>query len=763
MGTTFRVFRVQVLFCALFIASVMPSVARAQTITVDIDELSEALDASRMDSSAVETLVLDRIQRRLDELDLELSDNGLVLRDEITNRVVEDGCVGTTIRQMTTEITLSGDTGISLTLESLFDPIGLSLAVVANIDARGRAQQVFGFRLGDCVELASDSFDFSAVGPLSILLDLSLELNPQFITENTLRLTPEVTITGELRESDITVDVDDSLLRSVLESFLQSEVDDLLSADGLRDQVAGLQDSLNDSLAQEDGSIDLELPPANDDQIAALYELLTPQARFPLTTEFLNSKRLEILAALIFSDQQRIEEILEDAAFCELTSTLQTDLQPRAIYQLANSACVVADTSTDGVRYSDASCTEAFDFFQTSFSDFCAVALDADRLGNAQSNSFELQQWTLSPATRFEIGALPVEGKAQPYVQRINYKNAAGNNGNCALEMRVYKDSPGSGDTGTGDKPLIALHGGSWQNRGTGFLGIENMATHFVDQGFVVFAPFYRLVSDSDGSPECHNATFEQLLSDVDDAFDWVQQNAINYGASGKPVVFGQSAGGHLAGYLSVTKPQQVERAVLFYPPTDFTDFASQIQSGEYTNQTGINIMQRVIGVPFDQVDLQSDLVVNNSFPTIVAAQPDSFPPMFLLHGESDSLLPFRQSVRLCNALAGDIENGPASLDLNTQSTRRTFACDDRGSQLHLIAEGEHALDLCISDELCAAGSPASAASTADSIQQTLDWSAASDLLAVNQVSDNGGGGAFGFWLLWIALPGLYVRAVNRY
>ena len=173
--------------------------------------------------------------------------------------------------------------------------------------------------------------------------------------------------------------------------------------------------------------------------------------------------------------------------------------------------------------------------------------------------------------------------------------------------------------------------------------------------------------------------------------------------------------------------------------------------------------MQRVIGVRFDQVDLQSDLVVNNSFPTIVAAQPDSFPPMFLLHGESDSLLPFRQSVRLCNALAGDIENGPASLDLNTQSTRRTFACDDRGSQLHLIAEGEHALDLCISDELCAAGSPASAASTADSIQQTLDWSAASDLLAVNQVSDNGGGGAFGFWLLWIALPGLYVRAVNRY
>ena len=746
--------RIQTFFCgvavcvAILLSPVGAKIARAETVVVTLQDLGEALESNRFEPDAVRRLILEEIQRKFDELELQLTDNELLLQDVVTDQIVEDGCTSTLIRSLTTDVTLAGDTGISIGLESLFDPVELALRVGASVNAIGRAQQIFGFRLGSCVEVASDSFDFSAIGPLDVQLDLSISLNPQWLDEGTLRVVPTVAVTGELFESNITVDVDDSLLRGILESFFQDEVDDLFSADRLQDELTGLQDSLNARLMTEltDGVLDIELPPADDEQIKALYELLTPQSRFPLTAEFLRDNRLEIIAALIFEDDDRIDEILESAALCEIARVLRSDLPVATAYEWRGGSCVSADQTIEGTHFSDAGCTRPFEYYPTSFSEFCATALDSQRLGNAQSNSFELQRWSLSPGTRFDLSALPLEAKNQPYVQRVNYKNAQTDNGNCALEMRVYKVNPNAENL----KPLIAFHGGSWQNRGTGFLGVENMATQFVDQGFVVFAPFYRLLHDSDGTAECHNANFDQLLSDVQDSLVWVQQNSESYGASGKPVVFGQSAGGHLAAYLAVQQPLEIERAVLFYAPTDFTDFGGQIIREEYTNEAGIRIMQRVTGLPAGEFDLQSATVIDNTFPAIVAAQPESYPPMYILHGESDSLLPARQSVRMCNGLFGDVENGPVPYDVNTATVARSFNCDDRGSQLHLIAEGEHTLDLCISDELCAAGSPASAAATAEAIEGMLVWAAADSLTGYSNSQPRGGGGSIG--LMWIAL-----------
>ena len=152
--------------------------------------------------------------------------------------------------------------------------------------------------------------------------------------------------------------------------------------------------------------------------------------------------------------------------------------------------------------------------------------------------------------------------------------------------------------------------------------------------------------------------------------------------------------------------------------------------------------MVRVTGTAVEDLSLQNPVVVANTFPSMVAAQPENFPPMFMLHGESDTLLPSRQSVRLCNGLAGDVEGGPVPFDLNTSSVSRSFACDDRGSQLHLIAEGEHTLDLCLSDELCFAESPASAAATADVVDSMLLWASLGGLGGL--ASQRSGGGGFG-------------------
>ena len=179
---------------------------------------------------------------------------------------------------------------------------------------------------------------------------------------------------------------------------------------------------------------------------------------------------------------------------------------------------------------------------------------------------------------------------------------------------------------------------------------------------------------------------------------------------------------------------------MLFYAPVDFRDFGNQIISGTYTGAQGISILESVTGQTTESLDLDSQLVVDNSFPSVVNSNPQLYPSFFMLHGESDSLLPSRQSERLCDALGGMLDSdglveGNAAgddpdADESFTNVRTSVACDSRGSQLHLIAQGEHTLDLCLSDELCLSGSPTSAAATADVIQSMLDWSAADRLIA---------------------------------
>ena len=747
-------------------------VAQAATVAISVTELEEAITNARNEPDAIKQLVLNKISQRLAEADVQFLAGDLLYQDTIVDRLVEEGCTSTRIQQLQTDLSLAGNTQIEFAFQSLFDPLIFSLDLNARVDAAGRAQQVFGFRLGNCVEVATDSFDFTANGPLRLLLSLSVELNPMWLDEDTLRVQPVVNIEGELREGQINVSVDDTVLRSFLEDFLQDEVNQLLGADRIRNEVADLQaridEQLQDSLGTDGGSpdaggyIDIDLPASDDEQISALYDLLTPQARFPLTESFLQSRRLEILAALILDDNDALAEITSNAVECELGGILQTSGQPSPVYSSTAELCEVAGTpELDGSYFSDNRCNQPFEFYSSTLADFCQVALDPLRLGNPASEVLQLDRWSLSPGTRFDLGAASIAGKKQPYMQRKKYKTVATAAGECQLEMRIYADRPNP----VNSKVLIALHGGSWQRRGTGFLGVENMATHFIDKGFVVFAPFYRLVGNNDGTAACNNATLGDIFKDINDAMDWVSASARAMGLTGKPVVFGQSAGGHLALSLAVRRASEVDRAILFYAPTDFGDFIDQVQTGDYTGEQGQRILAAVTSSEsLRSLDTNSPLVRDNSYPSIIAEQPGIYPPVFMLHGESDSLLPFRQSVRLCNGLGGNVDSGPASLDLNSGSVSRAYDCDERGSQLHLIAEGEHTLDLCISDDLCLAGSPASAGATSRAIEKMLDWAAAESPFTVSADPQSGGGaGGMSWWgLMGVALIPLF-RSFRRF
>ena len=280
------------------------------------------------------------------------------------------------------------------------------------------------------------------------------------------------------------------------------------------------------------------------------------------------------------------------------------------------------------------------------------------------------------------------------------------------------------------------------------------MATQFVSRGFVVFAPFYRLLGEREGNIECQQALFTDIVDDANDALDWVVENQERYGAQGRVSLFGQSAGGHLGAMLAVRRSELIERAALFYAPTDFPDFLEGLQTGRHVSGSGTRILESVIGQELESIPVTNELLQQNSFPQEVTqriANNQRMPPLFLLHGEQDSVLPFRQSVRLCNSLGGDPDTGVASVDPNTTSARRIHECDSQGSQLHLIAQGQHALDICIADELCLSGDQNSALLTGDSVDEMLAWMERSQLLVQSSFldgTDSSAGGSGGPILL---------------
>ncbi len=703
----------------------------AETIRVSIADLDNAIYEMDTQPDALSRLALQKIQNALNDAELTLGAGELIYSDSQTDLNVNSGCTRTEIRSLDTNIALASNSALSVTLDTLYQPIQLSIELDTSISVVGRAKQIIGVRLGSCQELGNDNFSFDASGTAQLSLQLELRLNPSLNDQQQLlTLRPEVSLEGRLEKQNINVDVDDSLLRSLLEDFIEDEIDDAFDDAQIVQALTELEQRLRDSIESEldDGRIQLELPSATDEQVNSLYALLTPQADFSLSLGYMRTQRVALLAALIVGDEAGVQAIISHAVQCEVAGVLQTTMTHQPVYQLNASGCEATQIPTlgadedDMAYYEDAQCQTSLDFYATNTVQYCTQVLDTERLGNAASFTSELNRWTLSPGTRFDVGALPLAGKQQPFTQRVNYKTVPTGMGECSLEMRIHSASPNA-VASTPSKTLIAFHGGSWQRRSSGALGLEAFAAQFVDNGYVVFVPFYRLIGTAEGNEACNDASLEQVLDDAHDALTWVQDNGSRYGVVDKPVVFGQSAGGHLAAVLAVERPTEVASAVLFYAPTDFAEFARQLLEGEIETVTGQGILEAVVGETLETLDVQLPLIQRNSLAARVVDRQGIAPPFFMLHGIEDSVLPVSQSVRMCNALAGNPEEGPASNLTEQPDTLRSIVnCGEAGSELHLITEGEHALDLCIAEELCLSGSAQSAALTADSVSHMLDW-----------------------------------------
>ncbi|MFC6020817.1 alpha/beta hydrolase fold domain-containing protein [Plantactinospora solaniradicis] len=239
-----------------------------------------------------------------------------------------------------------------------------------------------------------------------------------------------------------------------------------------------------------------------------------------------------------------------------------------------------------------------------------------------------------------------------------------------------------------GDRPLILWTGGSGWMRDNGKDGAGPIAEVFTARGYAVAGVSIR--SSGQG-------VFPAQLHDIKAAIRWLRSQARQYRldperftvmgdssggwtaamaaltggdptptGDGDPTPAGNDDGGSVpgddgdptpAGLAGGTDPSsRVQAAVAFYPPTDFLRMDEQMLPGacrEFNRELGITDCHNDPGSPESQLiggAIQTRPEATGAAnPVRYAAR--SAPPVLLLHGQADALVPHGQSVLLYQAL----------------------------------------------------------------------------------------------------------------
>jgi len=200
---------------------------------------------------------------------------------------------------------------------------------------------------------------------------------------------------------------------------------------------------------------------------------------------------------------------------------------------------------------------------------------------------------------------------------------------------------------GTGKKPfplVVWIHGGAWTMGFKDWINVKYLVRH----GYAIASIDYRMTGEG---------PFPLQIQDCNTALNFILAHAAEYGVDGRKfVVGGGSAGGHLALLLGLARQQPgfgadpaVKPAAIldFFGPADFTKMAEQLEA--IHSEKGIQLFQdavpKLLGAP---LPLATDKAKIASPVNYIAT---NSPPVFILHGSGDDLVPVAQSQQLHAAL----------------------------------------------------------------------------------------------------------------
>ena len=203
-----------------------------------------------------------------------------------------------------------------------------------------------------------------------------------------------------------------------------------------------------------------------------------------------------------------------------------------------------------------------------------------------------------------------------------------GDAGNRPLKLDIYRPNTPNGAA------VLIVHGGGWSRGSKDMLGPA--ATALAQQGFVVLAQEYRLTGE---------APFPANIHDVKRAILWAKQHAADLRFDPERLCLeGHSAGAHLV-LLAAGTPdderlappeglggvsQEVAAVCAIYPPTLF-HFDGARPSGALAARSlpGADVSEEAAALASPMTHVTAD-----------------FPPVMLLHGDADKVVPVSASRR---------------------------------------------------------------------------------------------------------------------
>jgi acetyl esterase/lipase len=219
--------------------------------------------------------------------------------------------------------------------------------------------------------------------------------------------------------------------------------------------------------------------------------------------------------------------------------------------------------------------------------------------------------------------------------RELNVPFSTVNGGSERLDVYLPSDAASVG----GRPVLIAIHGGGWRRLDKAGYGAR-IASAFVPRGYVVVAPDYRL--SAPGKP-----TWPVNIEDVQAAVSWVRAHAAMLGINPDRIAaIGESAGANLAALLGTGTGSSVaggdasavQAVIAFSTPTDLTALASE-------SPLAAHAAAQFLGGTPEQVP--ANYMAASPIDHVSAGDP----PMFLVQGRQDPLIPASQSVQMAEAL----------------------------------------------------------------------------------------------------------------
>lgn len=222
-----------------------------------------------------------------------------------------------------------------------------------------------------------------------------------------------------------------------------------------------------------------------------------------------------------------------------------------------------------------------------------------------------------------------------------------GKGGDVPLKLDIYRPEKAA------EKPvpaLIHIHGGGW--RGGDKKDGGPFLAWFVQKGYVVFNINYRLSGV---------APFPAAVEDCKCAVRWVRANAAKYGVNPDKIgAFGSSAGGHLSLMVGLADEKaglegkggnegvssRVQAVVDWFGPADLT-----VGDDKFENGRG-GAVARFLG---GEMKGREELYKQASPVTHITGDD---PPVLVIHGDRDAVVPYSQSEELFEKLGqGKVES----------------------------------------------------------------------------------------------------------